>query len=59
MTSSYSLSSLRMTATFELGGSYIIFRYVDVYSLAIVTVDTVITVKGFFDWALGERLPLA
>jgi hypothetical protein len=22
-------------------------------------VDTVITVKGFFDWALGERLPLA
>jgi len=24
-----------------------------------VAVDTVITVKGFFDWALGERLPLA
>ena len=25
----------------------------------VVAVDTVITVKGFFDWALGERLPLA
>jgi hypothetical protein len=24
-----------------------------------VAADTVITVKGFFDWALGERLPLA
>ena len=24
-----------------------------------IAVDTVITVKGFFDWALGERLPLA
>jgi len=24
-----------------------------------VAVDTVITVKGFFYWALGERLPLA
>ena len=36
MTSSYSLSSLRMTATLSLlGGSYIIDRHVDVYSLAI------------------------